>query len=312
MLAFVASAAAFSPAPDSPYEELVSLRRPLSGAWQKPPTGWVALPCSALRNSSTSSPSIAASSGSAAVFICFDAFGAPLLTSAASGDVLDVDASVPPAALASGVLAGSPTLPSLFLLVPGSYTLYTLQCAATACAAVTTTLLLRLPPIINATVVYPSSRFDGWSSFWATGDTDTVAFDISPTGDAVSLIAGPFGWGGAAIAYSYALGELAIGNATKLSIINDTMPTTVVRWEWVSDTRTGDGGVYSDAITALAFDDKSGGILYVGTPTSLDVRYANHSVVRVAPRCVLKYPHGFAFKCASFSCNSYSVHVHYH
>jgi hypothetical protein len=56
---------------------------------------------------------------------------------------------------------------------------------------------------------------------------------------------------------------------------------TPPEWDWVSNVTSGDGGVFSDVVTALAFDDASGGVLYVGTPSALDVRLPDGAVYRV-------------------------------
>lgn len=85
-----------------------------------------------------------------------------------------------------------------------------------------------------------------------------------------------------AVAYHESSSLLAAGNAAKLWLFDTSKPgaLTLFRWEWVTQISTGAGGVVDDNITALAFD--SAGVLYIGNPTCLNVRFTNASVTRIA------------------------------
>lgn len=89
-------------------------------------------------------------------------------------------------------------------------------------------------------------------------------------------------------------GLVAAGNSERLWLLDETSGA-VVRWEWVSDVPSGQGGVIGDAIRALAWgapllqgdpgssgnDGDSAPSLFVGTQSCINVRDANGAFVRV-------------------------------
>jgi hypothetical protein len=74
---------------------------------------------------------------------------------------------------------------------------------------------------------------------------------------------------------------VAVGSPATLRFISAADPALpLLRWEWVTYVPEGAGGVIDDAITAMVFDDVSG-VLYVGNPTCLNVRYPNSTFTRI-------------------------------
>ena len=277
-----------APAPDAPYEEQVPVaRRPLAGAWAADaiPTGWSALPCSALlsraKGSSIGPLVLCASAASPGDVLLYAPRG--------DGAALTITGGPSPADLARGVLAAAPGAPgagaawTAALLVPGS-AVYTLSCAPAAgsCAATAVGGIRSPPPTIAAAAAYPSETRAGYVTVWASG-SDTMVYDLPESGGGAAgvTLAGPLGWGATALAYSALLGEVAAGNDTKVVYIPAASPGgPPSKWEWVSNVTSGDGGVYDDVVTAMAFDDVSGN-LYVGTPSALDVRSPDGVVHRI-------------------------------
>jgi hypothetical protein len=121
----------------------------------------------------------------------------------------------------------------------------------------------------------------GVVTVWASGAAQVSAYDIdlaaSPAA-AAALPGLPFAFGATAVAHSAALGEVALANSSKVLYLSDA---TLAQswWDWVTDVATGDGGVFDDAVTALAYDDASGGVLYVGAPGSDGFRRFDHDAV---------------------------------
>ena len=121
------------------------------------------------------------------------------------------------------------------------------------------------------------------ATVWAVGDGGVAAYDVDLAAQSAALLPGglPFAFGATSVAHSAALGEVALGNASKVLFFADrTLAQTY--WEWVTDVQNGDGGVYDDAVTALLYDDASGGTLYIGNPTCLNVRTPDGIVSRIA------------------------------
>ena len=297
-LAAAACVAFAAPAPDDPYEEIVAVRRPLNSSWPAPsriPTGWSTLPCTSFFNGDTRVPQ-AAPSSLGPLFMCAAVGGGgnvTLFDARGAGVAHTLPATVlPPSALGSGVLAAAPGMPFVILLLPNSATIYVITCIDSEVQCSVTPLpglSPVLPDSIHATVVYPSTgRGPGWWTLWLTGEgfipgvlAATMAYDVSATG--VVTIAS-HSWGGVAIAHSVLLREVSVGNSTKMSHIDTAAPGTIRRWEWATDVDTGLGGPYDGPITALAYDDDAGGVLYVGTPVCLNVRQPNGAIFRLAAR----------------------------
>ena len=272
---------AFAPAPDARYEEIVSLRQPLSGNFEVVPSNWAPLAC-------TSFPPQGATSASAAVssfgvlFICFTPTGVVLFDATAG-----VTHTLPilDAIVAGSTIVASPAAPFAILLSPGANVVYAFDCVSsqTACTVSQLPIAASLPePVHSATMYANASDSDVWR-VWVTGEgADTVVFDINSARNATRLVAGPFGWGGMAVAHSSVLNEVSIGNSTKIAHFSKSSPGVIKRWEWVTDVETGEGGAYDGPITSLAYDDVSGGTLYAGTPTCLNVRNPGGAVFRVS------------------------------
>ena len=282
--AATAAAAAPSPAPDAPYEEILSTRRPFSGAWPPAqlPSGWRPLPCASL---APGAPAVAGG-GVGALFLCGPGSEAQLFsasldaTLAASGDALP-----PPAALAASTLVAAAS-GAVFLLAPGGAALFALDCSAALLSCNVTALPLPAPlpgPIVSGATAYASVTAGGCVTVWAAGGSAVAAYDVDIAARRVAALPGlPFAFGATAVAYSAVLSEIALGNASKVVFIPAAAPGTISYWEWVTDIASGDGGVYDDAVTALAYDDASGGLLYVGSPTCLNVRTPSGVVSRIA------------------------------
>ena len=291
------AAAAASPAPDAPYEEVLSLRRPFAGAWPPAqlPSGWRPLPCGSL------APTAAATAAVGALFLCGGGSGGgggsgAAATTALFSASLDTlltargDALPPPAALATSALAASPDGAAVFLLVPGASALFALDCSEETldCNVTAVALPSPLPPgVISGSAVYASVTRPGAAAItvWAAGPGAVAAFDVDVGARQALLLPGPgsppFAYGASAVAHSAALGEVALGNASKVVYLDDASLATRW-WDWVTDIPSGDGGVYDDAITALIYDDASGGVLYAGSQTCINVRTPLGVVTRVA------------------------------
>ena len=300
LLSVASSAASSSPLPDAAFTEFVPVSlRPLFGSWADGasplPTAYTrlpALPCASFTGG--------ASSYLGPLFFCANASAAVVYASRGAGSVLPVTGSSLPTVIPSGgILVGLDAAASArtratwtaALIFPGvGGGVYALQCdaAQSSCAAhvlnVTAADVAALPPRLAGGCAYASASSPSRVSVWVTGTGGTAAWDVdgvSPWDAAAAaqlLFAVP--WGATAIAHSTVLREVTLGNATKVTHLDDAPPAAVRRWEWVTDIPSGAGGPYDDAVTSLAYDDD--GTLYVGNPTALNVRSPTGAVTRLA------------------------------
>ena len=276
------TACALAAAPDALYEETFSTRRPFAGAWPpaRLPTGWLPLPCAPPIASAVTSPALGA------LLLCGPGSAAPLFSASLDAAVSTTGAALPPSsALTGAVLAALGD--AVFLLVPGSTTLFSLDCSvvpSSNCNATAIALPAPLPsPAVSASAVYASATRTGSLTIWATGDGAIDAYDVNVARLQAQPLPGlPFAFGASAVAHSDLLGEVTLANASKVVFLSASAPSTALYWEWASDVSSGAGGVYDDAITALLNDDSDGGLLYVGTPCCLNVRAPTGVVTRVA------------------------------
>jgi len=161
------------------------------------------------------------------------------------------------------------------LLAPGAAEAYLLACDALACAPTRLALPAPLPPApLRAALLFPSAAAAGAWTLLAAGAAAVAAFDITAAGAATAAFSLPHGADAAAAGG----GLLALGNATKLALYSPR--GQLLRWEWVSNVTSGDGGVYDGPVTALAFD--GGGSLFVGTACCVNVRAPGGAVARLA------------------------------
>jgi hypothetical protein len=205
-----------------------------------------------------------------------------LFAASPPGAVLSL-AGVPPPFLSRGALAAHPAAPwSAVLLAPGAAGVFLLSCGAQSCAPLHLALPSPLPAApLTAVLLFPSAAAPGsWTLLVATAGA-VAAVDLSGDGrSAAAAFSLPFGADAAAVGGGGGGGGglLALGNATKLAL--HTPRGALLRWEWVSNVTSGDGGVYDGPITALAFDGS--GYLYAGTACCVNVRAPGGAVSRVA------------------------------
>lgn len=112
---------------------------------------------------------------------------------------------------------------------------------------------------------------------WIASANGLVLFDSTNAAAPFSLLVSNASF--AAVAYSAVRDEVAVGNGDRVWYVQAST-AVVQRFDWVTVVADGAGGVYDDAVTALAYDEGTGA-LYVGNPTALNVRYQNGTVDRV-------------------------------
>lgn len=140
-------------------------------------------------------------------------------------------------------------------------------------------------PNIQVAGIYSSitSGISNTWTLWIGGTNGTSAYDVTflPSTTQSFLIYSTVD-SLSAVAYSPAARLVALGNGTKLALLNASdVNFPLLRWEWVTYVPEAVGGVIDDVITSLAFDDvpagpngnnpNAGPILYIGNPTSLNI-----------------------------------------
>ena len=228
---------------DSPYPELVSVRRPFNGLWESPshpmPSGWNSVTCASATSVFTAMVTEANSTTSE-----------HLLVGCSDGGLFDLTADVALAwsgpsnvdwIFSSGdgpIFAAGASNASLFWVtcnVGGSP-----GCSATAVGS----LPWALGTAVRALTVVSTANS---TSVWVSGEAGTAVFRISSEALAdvnngallTSWLDFP-GLAANASAYSSVLGVVALGNWTALSIL-DAATGALVAWDWVTDVDNGWG-----------------------------------------------------------------------
>lgn len=287
-LLLVLSVVHCTPAPDVPYEEQVPTIYPLPSLWPAPtlPTSYTPLPspCTTILGSAGSSPQLGT------LILCTNGSALSIFT---PRDALFLQITgLPGGVVLSGASLASGSVPvttswTTALLLPGSGAVYALLCgdgSTGECQGREALLGSTLPPaLVSSSCLYPSAHHPGTAITLVSTGSDTVAWDLSTTSPWVTpavTLAGPFGWGGSAVAHSQTLGELTFANASKVVYYAHGDLTQWVNWEWTTNITSGAGGVYDDAVTSLAYDEASGS-LYVGMVECLNVRDKTGAVWRL-------------------------------
>lgn len=288
MAAAVAAAAVTPLVLDSPYPEIVSERSPYNGLWggsHPTPTGWTVLPCQ------TASLVFAARVGDSddALILCPDQGALYDLTRSVFLPI--AGASWPATGVGWGWIGGSPReiAPScpagaLFLVEPVNGTIFQIACEASssACTARPVGAVPTSASPLRAMSVFMTETNETMASLWVSGDHGTFVFSVScsPTRQPSTLSPSLAltGVGANASSYSAALGLVALGNDTALSIL-DAFTGALVTWDWVTDVDEGWGAPVDGPISALAFGPD--GTLYIGNAVCLNLRFANGTYSRI-------------------------------
>lgn len=237
---------------DVRYPELVSLRQPWANVWAGPalPTGWAALPCTHAYTSFVGSADGVAS----ALLVCSEGYFAdaiqPSRTFASS---IAIDGSFTFAGVNDGGLVTA-------IAASDAGSVYAMTCAANRC---------NFAPAANHAVGVVSDlvTFTGAVGrfMWLSGSNGTQALLLPASGAAATTVYRDSSSSYAALAYSSAKQEIALGNASKLVLLDASSASTATasaaiqfplrRWLWVTNISTGAGGELDDVITALVYDD---------------------------------------------------------
>ena len=169
----------------------------------------------------------------------------------------------------------------LFAASASDSNLYEVACDVGACTATAVGALpWALGSSVQALVAFPAGNA---TSVWVSGDAGTAALLVSPAqADRRGALAAPWlylpGVAANASAYSMALGVVALGNDTALTIL-DAASGALLAWDWVTDPVEGWGAPIDDSITALAYGPD--GTLFIGNDICLNLRFANGSYARI-------------------------------
>lgn len=228
---------------DTPYPEILSLRRPFTGIWGAPshpiPTDWAPVSC------------ISASSAFVSVVSDQNATSEHLLVACTEGGFFDLTANVslewtgPPGQGWIFSAGSAPHIGSLYASSSLDNILYDVVCAIPTCTFSAVGSLPWEPGThVHAITTYPSGNA---TAVWVSGDAGTAAF-LVPLASHRRAGADPLitswlsfpGLSANATAYSDSLGLIALGNWTALTLL-DSDTGALVAWDWVTDVDQGWG-----------------------------------------------------------------------
>lgn len=237
---------------DVAYPEVVSQRLPWTGVWdsQSLPTGWQNLPCTDAFTSFVGT----ADGVTAALLVCSDGRIHNAINPArVYSPSVPVDGSFT-------FVGVSGTDATTAVAASDSGSLFTMACAGSSCALsrISSHAAGGISDIITFTTAV--GRF-----VWLTGSNGTQALLLPAAGGAATTVYRDAASSYAALAYSAAKQEVALGNASKLLLLDASLassapnPSAVQfplrRWLWVTNITSGAGGEIDDIITVLAYDD---------------------------------------------------------
>lgn len=237
---------------DVAYPELVSLRQPWSNVWTGPalPTGWAALPCT---NAYTSFVG-AADGVASALLVCSEGFFADAIRPTRTfAPTITIDGSFTFAGVNDGGLVTA-------IVASDAGSVYTMSCTGSRCGLALAAS--HTVGIVSDLVTYISAagRF-----MWLSGSNGTQALLLPASGGAATTVYRDASSSYAALAYSAAKQEIALGNASKLVLLDASSASTASassaiqfplrRWLWVTNISSGAGGELDDVITTLVYDD---------------------------------------------------------
>lgn len=318
----LAVAAAAPLIPDTPYLELVPQRAAWSGAWANNtlPSPWTELDaCAPPSDGAAPALFLAAdvSAGGRALALLACADGG--LAEAASNTRLEVR-GLPGGAARGFIAAGAArgvrlATNTLSAVAADGAALYGLACVLSDARCTATVLDVAHglgSPLSALLVAADAADGAGGALVVGSGPGGTAVWALSAAGVAKRV------WADASasyttVAFSAARRELALGNASKLVLLDASAgaapraipPRAATRWSaavgareevlplrrwlWATNVTTSAGGEIDDAIKALVYDDgempagghgSGNGTLWIGTPTGLHALYPNGTITR--------------------------------
>jgi hypothetical protein len=301
---------------DTPYPEAVALRRPYEGVWpsNQVPSAWSEIACS---NVSTT----------VLAFNCDRDFNPCALTICEQKDresitVLDpiggtiFQTSLPSKdSLSSFVFYGNGNPfanGAAQALAADSTTIYSLNCDSSSSQPSCTFTPLAshsAGPVVNDFTAYVMGK-NADTYAWITGTNGTQAVMIPGNGGSPYPVYSDPSSSYNAMAFSTTRNVIALGNDTKLVLLDASAPPAFpqIYSLWVTNITAGWGAPIDDVITTMAFDDNKcypynqaavaansnddfdlssiscvsgNGTLYIGNPTALNILYPDLTVIRI-------------------------------